>query len=220
MARIIFDLDGTLINSAPDVMGVANAILAEQGVAPISLAQTRSFIGNGVATFVARMRAARALPETLQAPMLDAFRARYDAAVGATLPYPGVATALARLGAAGHAIGLCTNKPVSAARAVLGHVGLLPAFDAIIGGDSLALQKPDPAPLLAVLDALPPGPALYVGDSEVDAETAAAAGLPFLLYTGGYSRGPASAIAATARFAHHAALPDLVAAALTEAAGC
>ena len=120
--------------------------------------------------------------------------------------------ALDALRAAGHLLGICTNKPVVPARNVLDHLGMTDRFGVVLGGDSLAVKKPDPAPLHAALEALGDGPALYVGDSEVDAETAAAAGLPFLLFTEGYRKRPAEELPQAGRFRAFADLPGLVAA--------
>jgi phosphoglycolate phosphatase len=211
MARIVFDLDGTLIDSAPDIRAHASAILAGEGAAALSLEETRRFIGNGAAVFIARMRAARGIPDGEQARLLAAFHAGYDAAVDLTLPYPGVPAALDALAGAGHRLGICTNKPLRPCRAVLAHLGLLDRFAATIGGDSTPFTKPDPAPLRVAFEALGSGPMLYVGDSETDAETAARAGVPFLLFTEGYRRGPAAGIAHEAAFSSFAALPALVA---------
>lgn len=209
MARLVFDLDGTLIDSAPDLHAVANALLAAEGCAPITLAEARGFVGQGVSVFVERMRAARNLPQSAQAPLLAAFLARYEGAVGLTRPYPGVVAALERL-AGDHRLGICTNKPIAPTHAVLAHLGLDRYFESVFGGDSLAVRKPDPAPLVATLEGLGSGPALYIGDSEVDAETAAAAGVPFLLFTEGYRKGPVERMACAANFARFDVLPGLV----------
>jgi len=209
--RVVFDLDGTLIDSAPDIHALANRVLADWGAAPITAAQARDFIGNGAGVFVARMRAARGIGDDQQAAMLTAFMGGYHGAVGLTRPYPGVAAALDALGAAGHALGVCTNKPAEPARAVLAHVGLLDRFGVVVGGDSLAVTKPDPAPLHAALEALPPGASVFVGDSEVDAATAQAAGVPFLLFTEGYRKAPVDELPLAAAFAHWDELPGLVA---------
>ena len=211
MARIVFDLDGTLIDSAPDIRALASAILAREGAEALSLAETRSFIGNGAAVFVARMRAARGIPDSEQARLLAAFHAGYDDAVDLTVPYPGVREALDALARAGHRLGICTNKPLRPCRAVLAHLDLLDRFPVTIGGDSTPFPKPDPAPLRAAFDALGPGPMLYVGDSETDAETARRAEVPFLLFTEGYRRGPAAEMPHDAAFSSFADLPDLVA---------
>ncbi|MBF9036198.1 phosphoglycolate phosphatase [Rhodobacterales bacterium HKCCE2091] len=210
MARIVFDLDGTLIDSAPDIRVVANAVLAAEGAAPISLDETRAFVGNGSAVFVTRMSRARDLPEAVHARLLDAFLSRYDSAVDLTRPYPGVVAALEHLARRGHILGVCTNKPIAPCRAVLTHLGLDRFFAAVLGGDSLPVRKPDPTPLDAVFDALGTGPMLYVGDSEVDAETAVRADVPFLLFTEGYRKSPPDRIPHAAAFDRFDDLPALV----------
>jgi phosphoglycolate phosphatase len=210
MARIVFDLDGTLIDSAPDIRALANAILAREGAAPLTLEETRSFIGNGAAVFVTRMRAARGIPDGQQLRLLSDFLSGYDAAVDLTVPYPAVPAALAALRAEGHRLGVCTNKPVRPCRAVLQHLGLLACFDATVGGDSTPHAKPDPTPLRAAFEALGSGHCLYVGDSEIDAETAARAGIPFLLFTEGYRKSAVSEMNHVARFDRFERLPGLV----------
>jgi phosphoglycolate phosphatase len=214
MARIVFDLDGTLIDSAPDIRAVANAVLAAEGAAPLSLEETRAFVGRGAPVFVERMRAARGLPEAAEARMLTAFIARYESAVDMTAPYPSAVAALDALAAEGHALGICTNKPYRPCRAVLSHLGLIDRFAAIVGGDSLSVKKPDPAPLAAAFAALGEGPRVYVGDSEIDADCARRAGAPFLLFTEGYRQTPVAELPHFAAFSDFAELPALVRAAL------
>ena len=213
MAALVFDLDGTLIDSAPDIREVGSAALAVAGLSPMTLAETRACIGHGAPAFVAKALALRgiAADPAIEARVLEVFLARYDDAVRLTAPYPGVPAALAALAAAGHRIGLCTNKPGGPTRAVLAHVGLLDAFGVLIAGDSLPQRKPHPAPLQAAVAALGGGPALYVGDSEVDAATAEAAALPFLLFTEGYRSAPVAELPHTRSFDSFADLPGLVA---------
>jgi len=213
MTAVIFDLDGTLIDSAPDIHAASNQVLHDAGFAPLSLAQVRSFIGKGVPHLVARLLQASGEPPSgpQHAAMVARFTASYESAVGLTRPYPGVVAALAALAANGLELGLCTNKPVAPAKAVLRHLGLDHHFAALIGGDSLAQRKPDPAPLLATLAALGGGVAVYVGDSEVDAATAAAARLPFALFTEGYRQTPVADLPHAAAFADFAALPGIIA---------
>jgi len=115
--------------------------------------------------------------------------------VSLTRPYEGVPQLLDRLTKAGHLLGICTNKPVSPARAILNHLGLLDHFAVLVGGDSLSQRKPDPAPLhLAIKRATEIAGAgaeiLYIGDSEIDAQPAAAAKVNFGLFTGGYRKTP------------------------------
>ena len=214
MAGLIFDLDGTLVDSAPDIHAATAAMLREAGAEPLAPATIRGFVGHGVPALVARVAAAAfgpVGPDRLAA--LEArFMAHYDAApVALTRPYPGVADALDALAAGGHALGLCTNKPEATARAILRGLGLDRHILVVVGGDTTPARKPDPAPLRAAIAALGAGSALFVGDSEVDAETAAACGTPFLLYTAGYRRGPPEAMPHAAAFDRFDALPGLVA---------
>lgn len=216
MARIVFDLDGTLIDSAPDIRAGANALLAEEGHAPLSVAETRSFIGNGAAVFVQRMRAARGIAGDQHDRLLAEFTRRYETFVDLTHPYPGAVAALNALAQAGHILGICTNKPLRPTRAVLDRLDLTGFFATIWGGDSLTVHKPDPAPLHAAFQALGTGPAsaapmIYVGDSEVDAETAQRAGVPFVLFTEGYRKTPLDQVPHTHAFDDFAALPGIVA---------
>lgn len=211
MARIVFDLDGTLIDSAPDIQAIANRLLAREGAAQITLRETRGFIGNGAAVFVARMRAARGLPDSAQARLHADFVAAYESAVTLTVIYPGVCAALDVLQSQGNSLGLCTNKPEGPTLAVLNHLGLTDRFATIMCGDSLPQNKPDPAPLHAAFAGLGKGPAIYVGDSEVDAETAQRAGVPFLLFTQGYRKTLVDQLYHTHAFDDFAHLPDLVA---------
>lgn len=207
--RIVFDLDGTLIDSAPDICAVANGLLASHG-AQITLAQTHSFIGNGVSVFINRMLAATELSPELHDALLPQFKEAYLTAFENTTLYGGVEEALAHLRNGGHPLGICTNKPLAPCNAVLGHLGLAHFFETVWGGDSLPVHKPDPAPLHAAFSALGEGPCIYVGDSEVDAQTAVSAGVPFLLYTEGYRKTRVEEIPHTAAFNDWRALPDLV----------
>jgi phosphoglycolate phosphatase len=208
---VIFDLDGTLVDSAPDLHAAMNLLLAERGVAPLDLPTLRSFIGNGVPTLVERAFVARGLPceGAEHRAAVHAFHARYDAdPVRLTTVYPGVRALLDRLAAEGVPMGVCTNKYEAGTRAVLEALGLAPYFAATVGGDTLPVLKPDPAPLRLCADrlAVPLSVTLYVGDSEVDCATAQAAGVAFALFTGGYRRTPAEAMPAALRFDGYAAL--------------
>lgn len=200
-AAVIFDLDGTLIDSAPDIHAAANRVFGRRGIS-LTRAEVQGFVGRGAPNLVARLAEVRGLP--CEGPEFEALLAEflhvYEGAQDLTVLYPGVRTALEALAAAGYRLGLCTNKPLAPTRAVLRHFDLEALFPVVIGGDSLAVKKPDPAPLLATLEALGGGAAVFVGDSEVDAETAQAAGLPFLLYTEGYRKTPVEALPHTAAF--------------------
>ena len=208
---LIFDLDGTLIDSAPDIHAAANRMLAGEGVEPLDLPTITSFIGNGLPKLVERVMAARGMDPVRHKMLTQITLDHYNAdATTLTRPYPGVPQALQALEAAGHRLALCTNKPEAPARAVLADLGLAGHFPVIVGGDTLAVNKPDPAPALACVEAMGGGAAAYVGDSEVDAETAQRAGLPFYLFTEGYRKSPVAALPHKAAFADFADLPALI----------
>lgn len=212
-SAVLFDLDGTLVHSAPDIHAAANAMLAEAGAAAVDLPTVQGFIGEGAAVLVARLMAARGLPPGRHEELLARFRAAYDTAPARlTRPWPGVPGALAALARAGHALGVVTNKPEAPARAVLAALGLAEHIAVVVGGDSLPVRKPDPGPLIHALAALGAADGIFVGDSEIDAAAAAAAGLPFALFTRGYRRAPAEAIAAALHFDDFAGLPAALAA--------
>lgn len=208
LRAVVFDLDGTLIHSAPSLHHAVAAMLADLGRPDVTLAQVTGFIGNGVAKLVERSLAATGSDDAS-----GRARALFDAHYAAAPPelttlYPGARAALETLRAAGVRIGLCTNKPQRPAEKALAELGLTPLFDAVVGGDAVAL-KPDPAPLRLCLSRLEAdvGAALYVGDSETDAATAQAAAAPFALYTRGYRKTPVEALGAAFAFDDFAALP-------------
>ena len=210
---LIFDLDGTLIDSAPDIHAAANKVFSSKGLDPFPFEVVRGFIGNGVGVLVSRLLAERGLESDgpLQAAMVRDFINLYEEAHDLTVLYPGVAEALTDLHRAGYPLGICTNKPASPALAVLKHFGLDGFFDVVIGGDSLAVRKPHPDPLFAACAALHTTRMIFIGDSEVDAETAHAAGVPLALFSGGYRKAAPESLGARLIFDHHAALPRLIA---------
>ena len=210
MKRVVFDLDGTLLDTLPDIAAVANRVLGEEGRPPLPETTIRGFIGNGLPVLVSRMMQTAGMPADNHPRLTARFLDLYKDATGRTRPYPGVDTALERLARAGIALSVCTNKPGAATRSVLAAMGWNDRFDIVVGGDTLPVKKPDPAPLLAALGDTPGAAALYVGDSETDAETSQAAGLRFALFTGGYRKSPVEEIPHDAAFDHFDALPGLV----------
>lgn len=206
---VIFDLDGTLVDSAPDIHAGVAALLEEEGLPALPFATVRGFIGGGVPVLITRVIRATGLPPERHAEFCARFIARYEEApAGLTRPYDGVEAALDALSPL--PLGLCTNKPEGATRALLAHLGWERRFSVIVGGDSLPVRKPDPAPLHAAIRQIGGGPVLFVGDSEVDAETAAAAGVPLLLFTQGYRSTPVADLPHRAAFDHWGEMPALV----------
>lgn len=212
MVAIIFDLDGTLVHSTPDIQAAVNRMLVAEGAEPLDIATVTGFVGNGLPKLVERVMEHRGLPKSDHARLAQTTLEFYSAATAdLTRPYPGVVAALRSLAAAGHPLGVCTNKPEAAARAVLEALGLLGFFASVVGGDRLATTKPDPAMLHLSIAELGGGVAIFVGDSEVDAATAEAAGAPFALYTEGYRKTPVAELFHDATFASFADLPGVVA---------
>lgn len=210
--NIVFDLDGTLIDSAPDIQSVASTILNRHGKEGLTLQETRQFIGEGAAVFVSRMMRARGIDETPQrhAAVLADFIGEYEFAVDKAVFYPGAYDTLLALKAAGYGLGLCTNKPELPARAVLRHMAMESIFDAVMAGGMIASRKPEPAMLLQTIRALGGGATLYVGDSEIDAETAHRAAVPFVLFSAGYRKTPVSEMHHDWQFDNYSALGDIV----------
>lgn len=205
---IVFDLDGTLVDSAPDIHANANRMLADIGAAPLSLSEVTGFIGNGIPNLVRLVMAARAIPAEQEDRMQAAMLAHYTAhPAELTAPFENVVDTLAALRDAGHRLGVCTNKYHAPSVQILDALDLSRFFDVVIGGDTLPVRKPDPAPLQAAYRALARPPLIYVGDSEVDAETARRAGLPFALFTRGYRKAPVAELPHTLAFDDFATLP-------------
>jgi phosphoglycolate phosphatase len=188
---VVFDLDGTLIDSAPDLLIAANRMLNDLRRPALTLENVAGFVGNGVPTLVARCLAATGGPAKDFDYAVSRFREHYARAPAQlTRPYVGVDMMLQRLTEFGFALGICTNKPYDFAVTILEKLRIMRFIGAVVGGDTSPKLKPDPAPLLLCLDRLGVSPlsTLYVGDSEIDAETAFRAKVPFALFSGGYLR--------------------------------
>jgi phosphoglycolate phosphatase len=212
MALVVFDLDGTLVDSAPDIRAAVNRMLADQGQDPLDLSTIVSFVGHGLPKLVERVIMHLGLDRARQDELTRATLMHYSsAAAKLTRPYDGAIEALQALKDAGHILALCTNKPEAPARAILRDLALDGFFDAVVGGDSLAVKKPDPEPLLHLVRALGGGQVVFVGDSEVDAETAVRAGVRFVLYSEGYRKGAITQIPHAEVFDEFPDLPGVVA---------
>jgi phosphoglycolate phosphatase len=190
---VVFDLDGTLVDSAGDLRTAANLMLAGLSLAPVDLETVIGFIGRGVPTLVRRLLDFRGIApdDAMAAAQTAAFLEHYRPVVTATTrPYPGIAAMLAALQARGTGLAICTNKGEAATQSMCDALDLARYFPVIVGGDTLPVRKPDPAPLLLAIERLGLGreAVLYVGDSETDYATAQAAGVRFAFVEGGYQR--------------------------------
>ncbi|HET9068024.1 MAG TPA: HAD-IA family hydrolase, partial [Amaricoccus sp.] len=201
------------IDSIPSLVAAGNALLGELGRPGVDLATGRTFVGHGVARLVESLLHHTGGVAGELEPHVERFRAIYGAdPVTGTLVYPGVPEALAALAAAGHGLGVCTQKPNQPALDLLRQLGLMPPLTGFTGGDSLAVLKPDPAMLFHTADQLAGEVTIMVGDSETDAETARRGGVPFLLHTEGYRIAAVEELPHVAAFDDFAELPRLVAA--------
>jgi phosphoglycolate phosphatase len=207
---LLFDLDGTLVDSAPDLCAALNAMLREEGHAPLPLVRVKQMIGDGVPALVARALAASGVDPAAAAGALPRFLELYEAgAVRFTRPYPAVPETLGILRRRGYRTAVCTNKPQRATRAVLDGLGLSALFDGVAGGDRYPVKKPDPGHLLGLIDEIGGRAAVsaMVGDSENDAAAARAAGMPLLLMRYGYARVDPETLMADAILDDFAELP-------------
>ena len=191
---VVFDLDGTLIDSLPAIHEVVLEVCKSFGLPEPESSTVRGFVGGGVPVMATRLlKWAKAKPDAgLQDRVVAALLEAYETVpLSRNVVFPEVQPMLNTLWEQGLALGLCTNKPRAPTRALLRGMRLGP-FAAIVCGDDLPVRKPDPAPLLKCCARLgvEPEHTLYVGDSEIDHATAASAGVPFVLREGGYLNSP------------------------------
>lgn len=193
---LIFDFDGTLIDSAPDLQAAANRMLAPLGRRELGLREVQMMIGDGVPKLVERcFEAAGGMPpEAEYQAHVRAFIEDYEPrSAELTRPFPGAIAALKALKAKGLKLAICTNKPYGATREILKALDLAPYFDVVIGGDTLpGIKKPDPRHLQAALEKMgvPPEAAAMIGDNQNDVKAGHAAGLPVVLISHGYTKIP------------------------------
>jgi phosphoglycolate phosphatase len=200
---VLFDLDGTLIDSAPDIAAAVNELLAHRGRGPLTLAQVTSMIGNGVEKLVERAIAATGDvlgPEALkreQMAMIDIYAKHLT---GLTVLMPGVREAIDALHGDGILLGIVTNKPQRFIETVLDHFDLSALFGVVIGGDAGVPKKPAPDMLLAAAEqfGVAPDDMIMVGDSPADVDSARAAGIASVIVRGGYTNVPAEQLGADA----------------------
>jgi phosphoglycolate phosphatase len=212
-ARILIcDLDGTLVDSAPDLTSAVGDLLAEAGRPPLTEAAVRRMVGDGVAKLVERALAASGgVPD---AAALAAHVTRYltfyeGRMTEMTRPYPGAVETLSGLKDSGWRLAVCSNKPEGPIRHILTALSLDGLFEAVAGGDTFAVRKPDPGHLHGLLETLgaTPGEAVMLGDSRNDVLAARGAGLPVIAIASGYGPVPAHELGANALIETFAELP-------------
>jgi len=198
---VVFDLDGTLADTATDVQRALNRALGSDDLPPIDISTVRLMIGGGPRLLVSRalqklgVDKGQYLIDRLTDVFYDEYLRQED--VESSL-FDGAKTCLEQLKAAGTRIGLCSNKPDELCRKLVSELGVASYFDAIQGSGTGLPRKPDPAPLLRTIERLGTLPAatLYIGDSETDVLTARAAGVPVVLVSYGYTARPAAELGA------------------------
>ncbi|MGN0858395.1 MAG: phosphoglycolate phosphatase [Stenotrophomonas sp.] len=187
---VIFDLDGTLVDSAADIAEAVNRLFDALQLPRVEPALVRSWIGDGVRALVATALAHHGSRQPLDQALALFMTGYHDCLLRSPQLYPGVRETLQALQQAAVPMAICTNKPVALVPPLLQHLGIEEFFPVIIGGGSLPLRKPDPAPLLASAAGLGVAVAqcLMVGDSGTDHAAAQAAAMPVALVRYGYPR--------------------------------
>jgi phosphoglycolate phosphatase len=213
---VVFDLDGTLIETAPDLAAALNHTLAAHGYRTIEIERVQPMIGDGAAAMLRRGLAAQdiELDEAAFRPLLDAYLAHYfDHLADESRPYPGLVDQLEALKAAGFRLGVCTNKAIRFTDKLLAALDLTKYFDAVLGGDSLAVRKPDPEHLLATLRQMRCSPArsVMLGDSNNDVQAARNAGVRVVLVSFGYTAIPLAELDRDALIGDFSELPRALA---------
>ncbi len=213
---LVFDLDGTLVDTAPDIVRALNTVLTGEGLTPVSVQAAKTMVGHGARVLLASACAASgrkvegAELERLFQDLIDYYSAHI---ADESRPYPGVEAALDRFSAAGWLLAVLSNKPDALARPVLEALKLAPRFAAIIGQGALPWLKPDPRAFNETvrLAGGTPDRAIMVGDSKTDIETARAAGIPVVAVSFGYTPEPVATFGPDRLIDHFDALWDAVA---------
>jgi phosphoglycolate phosphatase len=217
---IVFDLDGTLIDTAPDLVDTLNVVFAREGLPPVAHATARNMIGGGARAMIARGIATdgRVLaPEKLEQLFADFITHYSEHIADRSQPFPGLNDALDTLAARGCRFAVCTNKLERLSVMLLETLNLADRFDVICGQDTFNIQKPDPEVLRRTIAAAGGNPqhAIMIGDSATDIRTARAANIPVIAVDFGYSERPVSEFGPDKIISHFVQLPAAVAAILS-----
>lgn len=210
-SALVFDLDGTLIDSVPDLHACVNRLLESEGRRLLDIPELTRMVGDGVPALVRRaFEATGGVPDNFE-DCVARYLALYGAALAdRTVPYPGVVETLALLRTAGHRMAVCTNKPYGPTMEILEALGLAGFFSVVAGGDSLPVRKPDPGHLLGTLDMLGSDPdrAVMIGDSLNDIQVAVNAGVRSIAVSYGYRRQPVEELGADIVIDSFAEIPE------------
>ena len=215
-STLIFDLDGTLIDTAPDLIDTLNVVFAREGLPPVPYEIARNLIGGGARMMITRGIEAEgrvAAPAELERLFRD-FIAHYSEHIAdRSRPFPGLVEALDALAAEGWRFAVCTNKLESLSALLLEQLGLAHRFAAICGQDTFGVQKPDPDVLRKTVTAAGGTlrNAIMIGDSLTDIRVARAAGIPVIAVDFGYTERPVSELGPDRIISHFAQLPAAVA---------
>jgi phosphoglycolate phosphatase len=213
---LVFDLDGTLVDTAPDLVDTLNVVFAREGLPPVPYETARNLIGGGARMMIARGIEAegRVLPAAKLDTLFADFIAHYSEHIAdRSQPFPGLVDALERLAAEGYRFAVCTNKLEGLSVLLLKELGLAHRFAAICGQDTFGMQKPDPEVLRRTIAAAGgrPQSALMIGDSLTDIRTARAAEIPVIAVDFGYTERPVSEFDPDRIISSFAQLPAAVA---------
>jgi phosphoglycolate phosphatase len=191
LSAVIFDLDGTLVDTAPDLHAATNHVLATLKRRPITMEQVRAFVGHGARALIARGCEATGDPVDLRAieTLYQEFVIYYAANIAAnSKPFPGVINLLKQCQDKGLVLGVCTNKLESLSNQLLVALNMKSYFGAVVGPDTIGISKPDPRPYLETLLRLNrPGASILIGDRETDIRTAQNAKVPVIAVSFGYT---------------------------------
>jgi len=213
---LVFDLDGTLVDTAPDLIGTLAWLLEAEGLSPVDLARARDLIGHGMRPMVEKAMKEQGRGE--DKAEVDAVFARYLVAYEARIaresrPYPGLVASLDRLVSQGFRLAVCTNKTQRLAVKLLDELGLARRFAFIAGADTYPVRKPDPGHILMTLTDAggDPARAIMIGDSETDIRAAQAAKIPVIAFSVGYTAIPLAELGPDVILDHYDGLDAAVA---------